>query len=119
MKQYQPCIQNDNNNNNNNNNNNIIIIIIIIKLKKIKRKGAERGRREGERGREGILFLFFSSLCFFLRSTKIGPQVFVETEDKVNIRDESYAWTPKSWSFIKLHKVGDFPTCVISSLKAI
>ena len=50
---------------------------------------------------------------------KIGPQVFVGTEDKVDLRDESYAWTPKSWSFVKLHEVGNFPTCVISSLKAI
>ena len=26
---------------------------------------------------------------------KIGPQVFVGTEGKVDLRDESYAWTPK------------------------
>ena len=38
--------------------------------------------------------LFFSSLCFFLRSTKIGPQVFVGTKGKVDLCDESYAWTP-------------------------
>ena len=50
---------------------------------------------------------------------KIGPQVFVTTEGKVDPHDESYAWTPKSWSFVKLHEVGNFPTCVISSLKAI
>ena len=62
---------------------------------------------------------FFSSLRFFFRSTKIGLQVFVGTEGKVDLRDESYTWTPKSWSFVKLHKVGNFPTCVISSLKAI
>ena len=41
-------------------------------------------------------FYFFISLRFFFRSTKIGPQVFVETEGKVDLRDESYAWTPKS-----------------------
>ena len=61
----------------------------------------------------------FSSFRFFLKSMKIGPQVFIGTEGKVDLRDESYAWTPKSWSFVKLHEVGNFPTCVISSLKAI
>ena len=50
---------------------------------------------------------------------KIGSQVFVEIEGKVDLRNESYVWTPKSWSFVKLHEVGNFPTCVISSLKAI
>ena len=65
-------------------------------------------------------FIFkFSSFLFFLRSTKIGPQVLVGIEGKVDLRDESYMWTPKSWSFVKLHEVGNFPTCVISSLKAI
>ena len=68
---------------------------------------------------ERELFLFFFSLRFFFRSTKIGPQVFVGAEGKVDLRDESYAWTPKSWSFDKLHEVRNFPTCVISSLKAI
>ena len=75
-----------------------------------------RGTNENERKRE---FLFLFSLRFFLRSMKIGPQVFVGTEDKVDLRDESYAWTQKSWNFFKLHEVGNFPTCVISSLKAI
>ena len=50
---------------------------------------------------------------------KIAPQVFIGNERKVDLRDESYAWTPKSWSFVKLHEVGNFPTYVISSLKAI
>ena len=50
---------------------------------------------------------------------KIGPRVFIGAEEKVDLRDESYAWTPKSWSFDKLHEVENFPTCVISSLKAI
>ena len=97
----------------------IIIIIIMIKWKKIKQKGTERGRREEEHWGDRILFLFFSSLRFFLRSTKIGPQVLVGTEGKVDLHDENYAWTPKSWSFFKLQEVGNFPTCVISSLKAI
>ena len=48
---------------------------------------------------------------------KIRLQVFIGTEGKVDLRDESYAWAPKSWSFVKLHTVGNFPTCVISILK--
>ena len=54
------------------------------------------------------LFLIFFSLRFFLRSMKIEPQVFVGTEGKVDLRDESYAWTSKSWSFVKLHEIGIF-----------
>ena len=81
-----------------------------------------RGEEHRERGRaleiENIIFIF-SSLRFFLKSTKIGPQVFVGTECKVDSCNESYVWTPKSWSFVKLHEVGNFPTCVISSLNAI
>ena len=84
----------------------------------MRRRGGVR-QREGERG-EGENFNFIiSSFLFFLRFTKIEPRVFVETEGKVDLRDESYAWTPKSYSFVKLHEVGNFPTCVISSLKAI
>ena len=66
-----------------------------------------------------LLFFIISSLRFFFISTKIGLQVFVGTKGKVDLRDESYAWTPKSWSFVKLHEVGNFPTYVISILKAI
>ena len=72
------------------------------------------GQRERRRGEDFIFY--FSSLRFFLRYMEIGPQVFVGAEGKVDLRDESYAWTPKSWSFIKLHEVGNFSTCVISSL---
>ena len=57
-----------------------------------------------EKGRRYFIFYFFS-LSFFLRSMKIGPQVFVGTEGKVDLCDESYAWTPKSWSFNKLREV--------------
>ena len=52
--------------------------------------------------RERDIFNFFFSLCFFLRSTKIGSYVFVGAESKVDLHDESYAWTPKSWSFDRL-----------------
>ena len=80
------------------------------------KKIIKRGRRPFSLGEEGgderIFFIFFSFSCLFLRSTKIGPQVFVETAGKVDLRDESYAWTPKSWSFDKLREVG-----VLSYLK--
>ena len=88
---------------------------------KVKKEGKGiSSEREGMRiGGERFYFFYFSSFRFFLRSTKMGPQVFVGTEGKVDLRDESYAWTPKCWSFVKLYEVGNFPTCVISSLKAI
>ena len=74
--------------------------------------------REREREVERYFYFYFS-LRFFLRFTKIRPQVFVGTEGKVDLRDESYAWTPKSWSFDKLREVENFPTCVISNLKVM
>ena len=101
-----PNDDDDNNNYNNNNNN-----IIIRERKNNHQKEGRRASGEGERVRERENF-FFSSLPFFLRSTKIGPQVFVGAEGKVDLRDESYAWTPKSWSFDKLYEVG-----VLSYLK--
>ena len=71
------------------------------------------GKERESLERERILFYFyFSFLRFFLKSMKIGPQVFVRTEGKVDLRDESYTWTPKSWSFDKLREVG-----VLSYLK--
>ena len=56
---------------------------------------------------------------FSLRSTEIGPWVFVGARDKVGPRNEGYAWVPKSRGFIKLQEVGSFPTLNISSLKVI
>ena len=84
-----------------------------MKKKSIKKR--ERALEE-EDGRENIFFIYF---CFFFRSMKIGSQVFIGTEDKVDLRNESYVWTPKSWSFVKLNEVENFPTCVIFSLNAI
>ena len=84
--------------------------------KKSKRKtkeenGRESENREGERKEKKFLFS--------LRSTKIGPYVFVIAKGKVDPRITSYAWVPKSWSFIKLHEVRNFPPWVISRLKVI
>ena len=71
-------------------------------------EGRERERKEKSRERN-----------FSLRSTEIRSWVFVGARGKVGPRNEGYAWVPKSWSFVKLHEVGNFPTWVISSLKAI
>ena len=73
----------------------------------------EGGGEERERERGKWAF------CFFLRSTKIEPSVFVGARRKVDPRIVSYAWVPKSWSFIKLHEVESFPTWNIFSLKAM
>ena len=90
-------------------------------MDKSKIKSGGPGIFRGERGVRGenLFLIFFFSSFFFFRSTKIGPQVFVGIEGKVDLREESYVWTPKSWSFVKLYVVGNFPTCFISSLKAI
>ena len=56
---------------------------------------------------------------FSLRPMDIEPSVFVGAIRKVDPRIASYTWVPKSWSFVKLHDVGNFSTWVISSLKVI
>ena len=56
---------------------------------------------------------------FSLRSTEIGLSVFIVARGKVHLSDESYAWVLKSWSFVKLHEVGNFLTWNIFSLKAM
>ena len=56
---------------------------------------------------------------FSLRSMEIGSWVFIGAKSKVDPRIASYTWVPKSWNFVKLHKVGNFLTWVISNLKVI
>ena len=36
---------------------------------------------------------------------KIGSSDFIGAEGKIDLRDESYAWTPKSWSLDKLREI--------------
>ena len=67
--------------------------------RKRKRKGKERKKREE------FLALRLSKLD--------GPST------KVGARSATYVWTPKTWNFDKLHKVGTFPTRFIFSLKVI
>ena len=54
------------------------------------------GWERGVRVETEFLFFNFSSTRFFFIFTEIGPRVFIGTEGKVDLRDESYAWTPKS-----------------------
>ena len=82
-----------------------------------KKGGGYFGRVRASRERR--FFYFFIFLRFSLRSTEIGSQVFVEAKGKVSPYIESYAWVSKSWSFVKLHEVENFPTWVLSSLKVI
>ena len=49
----------------------------------------------------------------FRRSKVDGPRI------KVGPRNEGYAWVPKLESFVKLQEVRNFPTQVISNIKAI
>ena len=71
----------------------------------------ETNKRERERKKKVFRFS--------LRSTEIKPWVFVEARGKAGLRNEGYAWVPKSWSFVKLHEIESFSTWIISSLKVI
>ena len=48
-----------------------------------------------------------------------GRSTFESSRTKVGTRSGIYVWTPKSWSFDKLQKVGYFPAWFIFSLKAL
>ena len=69
----------------------------------VERKGRKRRRKEGKRR----IFPGFERSTFESSRTKVGA------------RSGIYLWTPKSWSFDKLQKVGYFPTRFIFSLKAL
>ena len=70
-----------------------------------------RKKREREKGKRGFRFS--------LRSTEIGPLVFVGARGKVHLREESFVSVQESRVFAKHQEVGVFPTWVISSLKVI
>ena len=57
--------------------------------KKEKRGKKKRKKKVAERGREKKKKKVFR---FSLRSTEIGPSVFVGARGKVHQRDESFAW---------------------------
>ena len=75
------------------------------------REGGEERERERERGKK----VFRLSL----RSTEIELSVFVVARRKVDPRIANYTLVPKSWSFVKLHEVENFPTWNIFNLKAM
>ena len=60
----------------------------------VERKG--RKRRKEEREKEDF--------------PGFGRSTFDSSRAKVGARSGIYVWTPKSWSFDKLQKVGYFPT---------
>ena len=72
----------------------------------------QREKREERESRE-------RNSTFSLRYMEIGPWVFIGVRGKVDPLIASYVWVPKSWSFVKHHEVGNFPTWIISTLKAI
>ena len=77
--------------------------------KKTEGREMDRERKKGEERKNGD----FSGVPKFRRSNLDGLRV------KVDPRIESYAWVPKSGSFVKLQEVKNFPIWIISSLKAI
>ena len=67
------------------------------KMRKINKKGQRGVGWERERERDERIFLFiFLSLAYFSDLRKLDHIYFVGAECKVDLRDESYAWTPKS-----------------------
>ena len=90
------------------------------KRKKKKRKKKEGGQTKGEReksdrererkGREKQKGRF---------SHHSDGRISMVREKKVDPCIASYARIPKSWSFVKLHEIRNFPTWIISSLKTI
>ena len=73
------------------------------KKKKGKSKGKrkEEGRRTESEQRERKKKEKKKVFRFSLRSTEIELSVFIEVRRKVDLRIASYAWVPKSWSFVK------------------
>ena len=78
-------------------------------MKGTKRKTVHREKRKEKEkgGREREDFLSF------------GRSKFDGSRIKVGARNAIHVWTPKSWSFDKLQKVGYFPTWFTFSLRAI
>ena len=72
------------------------------------RRGEKRERKEKKK-------VFNLSL----RSTEIGLSIFFGARGKVSLCNKGYAWVPKSWSFVKLHKIRNFPTWIIFNLNNI
>ena len=68
--------------------------------------GHKRREEEREEKKRGIFPAFRRSNPDSLK-VKVGP------------RNEGYTWVPKFGSFVKLQNVGNLPTWIIASIKAI
>ena len=80
------------------------------KENKTKRESVRRGEKKERKEKEERERKDFPA---FLRSK------FDSSKTKVGACSVTYMWTLKTWSFDKLHKVENFPTRFIFSLKAI
>ena len=67
----------------------------------------EKEREKGERETKREIFPAFRRLNLDGLRVKVDPFI------------AGYAWVPKSWSFVKLREVKNFPTWIISNLKVI
>ena len=92
--------------------------------KEKKERKAKRKEKERKRGKRGKRFLERKGRKMRRKEKRnifpgFGRSTFESSRTKVGTRSGIYVWTPKSWSFDKLQKVGYFPTRFIFSLKAL
>ena len=78
-----------------------------------------RGKKKGENEQKGERKKKRRGFRFSLRSIEIGLSIFIGARGKVDPRNESYTWVPKSRIFVKLQEVENFSIWIISSLKTI
>ena len=70
-------------------------------------KRKKKGEQKKKKKKKKEFFLAFRQSKLDGPRRKVGPII------------ASYALVPKSWSFVKLHEVRNFPTLSISNLKVI
>ena len=92
--------------------------------KEKKERKAKRKENERKRGKRGKRFLERKGRKMRRKGKMkifpgFGRLTFESSRTKVGTRSGIYVWTPKSWSFDKLQKVGYFPIRFIFSLKAL
>ena len=76
-------------------------------MKENRRERRERSKRRGREKQKKEIFPMLRWLKLNGLRRKVNPHIV------------SYAWVPKSWSFVKLHEIGNFPTLNIFSLKVM
>ena len=93
--------------------------------KEKKERKAKRKEKERKRGKRGKRFLERKGRKMRKEEREkedfpgFGRSTFESSRTKVGTCSGIYVWTPKSWSFDKLQKVGYFPTRFIFSLKGL